>query len=213
MSADGDELGGALDFAPRLARLMAKELAATFNVERSELAQQRAEDDALSRYCRLSQDEIVRLRALPFTTKQRALQIAGRVVAVLMLGDTCWLAADGDVQTGIMPDDVAGAQQSNIALAIGGIVADELVANTAFRVAAVRGRATLSYLDLCEPARVAPSAVFDCFRRYYAEQFLPHTAAIAALAGDLCRTQLTSQDFAEFSRRWNLQYRLTARAA
>ena len=66
-----DELGGAKEFAPRLARLMAKELAATFNAERSELAQRLAEDEALIRYCRLPQAEIVRLRALPYTKKQR----------------------------------------------------------------------------------------------------------------------------------------------
>ena len=130
-----------------------------------------------------------------------------------MLGETCWLAMDGDAQTGVMPDDALGAQQSNIALALGGIVADELVANTRFSLAAVRGRAALSYLDQCEPARGAPSALFDCFRRYYAEEFLPHTDAIAALAGVLCRTQPTSHDFVEFSKQWNLQWRLTAKAA
>ena len=212
MSAEHD-FDEAKTFAPRLARLMARELAATRSAEHAEHERQQAEDEALMRYCRLSPAEIARLRALPCTEKQRALQIAGRVTAVLMLGDTCWLACDGDAQTGVMPDDAAGVQQSNIALAVGGIVADELIANTPLRVAAVRGRAMLSYLDQCDPARGAPSALFDCFRRYYAEQFLPHTAAITALASELCRTPMSSQDFAEFSRCWNLQARLTARAA
>ncbi|MGH6611674.1 MAG: hypothetical protein ACRECQ_15630 [Burkholderiaceae bacterium] len=192
---------------------MARELAASFASERHELAQQDVEDDALVRYCRVPTREITRLRAVPYSAKQRALQIAGRFAALLMLGDTCWLAADGDAQSGVMPEDEAGAQQSNIALAVGGIVADELIACTPLRLAAVRGRAQLLYLDLCEPSPGTPSQLFDCFRRYYAEQFLPHTPAITTLASELCRATPTSNELTQFSKRWDLRAQLKARAA
>jgi hypothetical protein len=199
--------------AERLSRSMAKELAVEIAVEQSDYAQQRAEDDALIRYCRLSIDQIARLRAVRYTDKQRALQIAGRTAALLMLGEVCWLAADGDIQCGVMPDDEAGAQQSNIALAVGGIVADELLSSTPMPLAAVRGCTQLRYLDQCQQPRDSPAELFDCFRRYYAEQFLPHTAAIAALAEELHRTNLTCYDLAQFGTSWNLRARLIAKAA
>lgn len=199
--------------AERLSRSMAKELAAEIAIEHSDYAQQRAEDDALIRYCRLSVDQIARLRAVRYTDKQLSLQIAGRTTALLMLGEACWLAVDGDIQCGVMPDDEAGAQQSNIALAVGGIVADELISSTMMPLAAVRGCPQLRYLDQCQQPRGSPSELFDCFRRYYAEQFLPHTAAIAALAEELHRTTMTPHDLAQFGASWNLRARLIAKAA